>query len=101
MFNLHIKTTVWNVWLYNRQNYAMQVSSLRTIKPLEIQSYQGKTVTDGEKILFFIFGWLRKTGFETHRRRCEDNIEMDLTELGWRKMDWINLAQERDRRRTL
>ena len=47
------------------------------------------------------FKGLRKTGFETHRHRSEDNIEMDLTELGWRKMDWINLAQERDRRRTL
>ena len=35
------------------------------------------------------FKGLRKTAFETHRRRCEDNIEMDLTELGWRK--WTGL----------
>ena len=24
-----------------------------------------------------------------HRRRCEDNIKMDLQEVGWRSMDWI------------
>jgi hypothetical protein len=31
------------------------------------------------------------------RRRCEDNIKMDVQEVGWRGMDWIDLAQERDR----
>jgi hypothetical protein len=25
-----------------------------------------------------------------------DNIKMDLTEIGWGGMDWINLAQDRD-----
>jgi hypothetical protein len=34
------------------------------------------------------------------RRRCEDNIKMDLQEVGW-GMDWINLAQDRDRWRAL
>jgi hypothetical protein len=33
------------------------------------------------------------------RRRWEDNIKMDLREIGWGGMDWINLAQDRDRRR--
>jgi hypothetical protein len=32
-------------------------------------------------------------------RRWEDNIKMDLREVGWRNMDWINLAQDSDRRR--
>jgi hypothetical protein len=27
------------------------------------------------------------------RRRWEDNIKMDLREVGWGGMDWINLAQ--------
>jgi hypothetical protein len=27
------------------------------------------------------------------RRRWEDNIKMDLREVGWGSMDWINLAQ--------
>jgi hypothetical protein len=31
------------------------------------------------------------------RRRWEDNIKMDLREVGWGGMDWINLAQDRDR----
>jgi hypothetical protein len=34
------------------------------------------------------------------RRRWED-IKMDLREVGWGGMDWINLAQDRDRWRAL
>jgi hypothetical protein len=30
------------------------------------------------------------------RRRWDDNIKMDLREIGWGCMDWINLAQDRD-----
>ena len=33
------------------------------------------------------------------RRRWEDNIKMDLQEVGC--MEWIELAQDRDRRRAL
>jgi hypothetical protein len=36
-----------------------------------------------------------------HRLRWEDNIEMDLQEMGWGDMDWIDLAQDRDRWRVL
>ena len=32
-----------------------------------------------------------------HRRRWEDNIRMDLQEVGCRGLDWIELAQVRDR----
>ena len=35
------------------------------------------------------------------RRRWVDNIRMDLQEVGCRGMDWIELAQDRDRWRTL
>jgi len=31
------------------------------------------------------------------RRRLEDNIKMDLQELGCGTMDWIKVAQDRDR----
>jgi hypothetical protein len=31
------------------------------------------------------------------RRRWKDNIKMDLREVGWVGMDWIELAQDRDR----
>jgi hypothetical protein len=37
------------------------------------------------------------------RQRCRwvDNIRMDLGELGWGDVDWIGLAQDRNRRRAL
>jgi hypothetical protein len=35
------------------------------------------------------------------RLRWEDNIKMDLREVGWGGMDWINQAQDRDRLRAL
>jgi hypothetical protein len=28
--------------------------------------------------------------------RCVENIEMDLREIGWDDMDWIDVAQDRD-----
>jgi len=34
-------------------------------------------------------------------RRWEDNIKMDLQEVGCGGMDWIDLAQDRDRWRAL
>jgi len=35
------------------------------------------------------------------RRRWEDNIKMDFQEVGCRGMEWIELAQDRDRWRAL
>jgi hypothetical protein len=35
------------------------------------------------------------------RRRWEDNIKMDLGEIWFGDVDWINLAQDRDRWRAL
>jgi hypothetical protein len=35
------------------------------------------------------------------RRRWEDNIEMDLQEVIWGGMDWIYMAQDRDRWRAV
>ena len=35
------------------------------------------------------------------RRRWEDNIKMDLQEVGCVGMDWIELAQDRNRWRAL
>ena len=37
----------------------------------------------------------------TPRRRWEDNIEIDLQEVGWEGMDWIELAQDSYRWRAL
>jgi hypothetical protein len=38
---------------------------------------------------------------ERPRRRWEDNIKMDLREVGCGGTDWMNLAQDRDRWRAL
>jgi hypothetical protein len=35
------------------------------------------------------------------RRRWEDNIKMDIREVGGEDMNWIELAQDRDRWRAL
>jgi hypothetical protein len=35
------------------------------------------------------------------RRRWVDSIKMDLREIGWEGMDWIDLAQDRDQWRAL
>jgi ribosomal protein S4E len=36
-----------------------------------------------------------------HSHRWEDNIKMDFQEMGCGVMDWIELAQDRDRYRVL
>jgi hypothetical protein len=35
------------------------------------------------------------------RRRWVDNIKMDLREIGWDSVDWIDMAQDRDQWRAL
>jgi hypothetical protein len=42
-----------------------------------------------------------KRPLERFGRIWEDNIKMNLQEMGWGGMDWINLAQDRDKRRAL
>ena len=40
---------------------------------------------------------LGKRPFGRPRRRWEDNIKMDLQKVGYWGMDWIELAQDRDK----
>ena len=42
-----------------------------------------------------------KRPLERPRRRWEDNIKMDLREVGCGGADWIDLAQDRDRWRAV
>jgi hypothetical protein len=42
-----------------------------------------------------------KSPLRRHRRRWEDNIKMHFQEVRCRGMDWIELAQDRDKRRAL
>jgi len=43
----------------------------------------------------------RKRPLGRRRRRREDNIKMDLQEVGGARGDWMELAQDRDRWRAL
>ena len=43
----------------------------------------------------------RKRPFGRIRRRWDDNIKMNLQEVGCGDMDWARLAQDRDRWRAL
>jgi hypothetical protein len=42
-----------------------------------------------------------KSPLERPRRRWEDVIKMDLREIGCRGVEWIHLAQDRDRWRAV
>jgi hypothetical protein len=42
-----------------------------------------------------------KSALGRPRRKWKDNIKMDLQEVGCEGMDWIELAQDRDRWRAL
>ena len=57
---------------------------------------------EGEVCTRFWWGNLReKRPLRRPRRRWEDNIKMDLVEVGRGCGDWIELAQDRDRWRAL
>jgi hypothetical protein len=42
-----------------------------------------------------------KTPLGRPKRRWVDNNKVDLREIGWGSMDWIDLAQDRDQWRAL
>jgi hypothetical protein len=43
----------------------------------------------------------RKRALGRPRHRWEDRIRMDLREIGWVSVDWIQFAQDRDRCRAV
>ena len=56
----------------------------------------------GEGCTGFWWGNLREIDhWGRPRRRWEDNIKMDLQEVGWGCGEWMELAQDRDRWRAL
>jgi hypothetical protein len=52
---------------------------------------------DEKYIRHFSLKTRRKDTFGRPRCRWEDNIRMDLREIGWEGVDWMHLAQDRDR----
>jgi hypothetical protein len=45
--------------------------------------------------------WKAKRPLGRHRRRWEASIKVDLREIVWNRVDLIDLAQNRDRRRAV
>jgi hypothetical protein len=64
--------------------------------------WAGNVARMGEKrgAYRILVGRPERRPFGRPRRRWEDNIKMDRQEVGW-GMDWIELAQDRDRWRAL
>ena len=83
--------------LYSSPNIA------RLIKPRRMR-WAGHVTRFGEErgVYRVLVGKLEgKRPLGIPRRRWVDNIRMDLQEVGCGYMDWIGLAQDRDRLRTL
>jgi hypothetical protein len=45
--------------------------------------------------------WWKSQKESRPRHRWVGNIKIDLREIGWDDIDWIDLAQDRDKRRAL
>jgi hypothetical protein len=52
-------------------------------------------ISQKKKILVGIPEGKRARG--RRRRKWEDNITIDLWEIGWENVDWVHLAQDRDK----
>jgi hypothetical protein len=64
----------------------------------------GSCSTNGEKrnaYRFLVGKPEGKKSLGRPRRRWMDNIKIDLGEIGWDGVDWIGLAQDRDKWRAL
>jgi hypothetical protein len=83
--------------------YFHPVSNIRVIKSRRLR-WAGHVARMGERIGAYSALVGKPEGrrpLGRPRRRWEDNIKMDLREVGWGGIDWINLAEDRDRWRAL
>jgi hypothetical protein len=83
--------------LYSSQNILRQIKSRR-------MRWAGHVARMGEErnVYRVLMGKSEgKRPLGRQRRRWKDGIRMDLRETGWRSVDWIQLAQDRDWWRSL
>jgi hypothetical protein len=83
--------------LYSSPNIIRQIKSRR-------MRWAGHVVRMGEEknVYRVLMGKPKgKRPLGRPRHRWEDGIRMDLREIGWGSVDWIKLAQDRDRWRAL
>jgi hypothetical protein len=77
--------------LYSSPNIIKQIKSRR-------MRWAGHVACMGEECVQGFDGKARrKVPLGIPRRRWEDGIRMDLRGVGWGSVDWIQLAQDRDR----
>ncbi|KAJ4428559.1 hypothetical protein ANN_24603 [Periplaneta americana] len=91
---------IYNTHIHNAQLHALYSSPdiIRTITSRRLR-WAGHVTRMGESRNAYKVLLGRPEGkrpLERPRRRWEDNIEMDLREVGYDGRDWINLAQDRD-----
>jgi hypothetical protein len=90
---------VWRT-LHNEElsNLYASQNIIRVIKLKRMQWAEHLTCMDENRNTFNIL--VRKPGgkrpFERSRPRWEENVKMDLVEIGWEFVDWILLAQDVD-----
>jgi hypothetical protein len=79
-------------------------SSPSIIRIIKARKMGGACSTNGEKrnaYRLLAGNPEERRSLERPRRRWLDNIRMDIVEVGWGDVDWIGLAQDRDRWRAL
>jgi hypothetical protein len=100
----NVKTPMWRR-LHNEELNDLYSSpnTIRVIKSRRMR-WAGHVACMGEKRVAYRILVGRPEGRRSlgrPRRRWEDNIKMDIREVGWEDMNWIELAQDRDRWRAL
>jgi hypothetical protein len=79
--------------LYSSPNIVRQIKSRR-------MRWAGHVTRKGEERNVYMVLMVKPEGkrpLGRPRRRWEDVIRLDLREIGWGSVDWIQLAQDRDR----
>ena len=104
--NFHRNLTHWNFWnLYVKViNWSVRLTEYCAGGKIEKNEMGGacSTYGEGRGVYRVLVGRPEgKRPLGRPRRRWEDNIKMDLQEVGGGFEDWMELAQDRDRWRAL